>query len=366
MLSDKNLLITGDAFFIKRHHLLIDALQKHFNNIETLSFPHLAPSKRRFVTDIINGFPYISYFKQNFARSLTHWAFNYKSKILQKQVAKIKPDIVLQIFGQACSVNNNDLPFAMTLDFTAALAETLYPIKRFSSQKNKEKWMEKEREAYEKATLLFPWSNLVAQSLQIDYGINPEKIIVTGSSGNLQDKFPGEKKFGSKIILFNGSDFQIKGGDILIEAFKKAYANDSSIKLYIIGLDNGPDAENVFYKGGVNQEGLKELFAECDIVAAPARCDAYPGFVIEAMQFGIPCIVSDRGGMPEIVDHQQNGIVLHELSVNELSNAITNLLNDRASLVKYSKAAQDKIRSTLNWDVVANNIASAFTSYFNT
>ncbi|MFA6087621.1 glycosyltransferase family 4 protein [Mucilaginibacter sp.] len=364
MPGDKNLLITGDLFFIKRYHLLIKALQKHFNHIETLSFPHLAPSKRRFITDIINGFPYINYFKQNFERSLTPWAFDYKSKILQKRVAQIKPDIVLQIFGQACSVKNNDLPFAMTLDFTVALAEKIDPIKRFSSQKNKEKWMEKEREAYEKATFLFPWSNMVAQSLQTDYGIDPKKMIVIGSSGNLQDIFPGEKKFGSKVILFNGSDFHRKGGDILIEAFTKAYSNDPTIKLYILGIDKGIDAKNVFYKGSVNQEELKELFAECDIVAAPARCDPYPGFIIEAMQFGIPSIVSDRGGMPEIVDHLQNGIVLPELSASQLSIAISDLLNDHTSLVKYSKAAQNKVRSTLNWDFVANNMASTFTSCF--
>lgn len=364
MLSDKKLLITGDDVFIKRYHLLIKALQKHFNQIETLSFPHLAPSKRRFITDIINGFPYISYFKHNFERSLTHWAFDYKATILQKQVTQIKPDAVLQVFGQTCSVKNNDLPFAMTLDFTVALLEEISPKKRFSSQKNKEKWIEKERRAYERATFLFAWSNMVAQSLQTDYGIDPKKIIVTGSSGNLLDTSPEYKKFGSKIILFNGSDFYRKGGDILIEAFKIVYNNDPAIKLNVIGVDKGIDAENVFYKGNVNQEELKALFAECDIVVAPARCDPYPGFIIEAMQFGIPCIVSDRGGMPEIVDHQQNGIVLSELSASQLSIAISDLLNNHIMLEKYSKAAQDKVRSTLNWDFVANNIASAFTTCF--
>jgi glycosyltransferase involved in cell wall biosynthesis len=364
ILHNKKLLITGDAFFIKRYALLVKTLQKHFNHTETLSFPPLVPSKRRFIMDIVNGFPYLGYFRQNPQPSLTHWAFKYKSDILQKRVAEIKPDVVLQIFGQACSVKNDDIPFAMTLDYTVALAEKTYSIKRFSSEKNKEKWMTKEREAYEKATFLFPWSNIVAQSLQVDYGIDPKKIIVTGAGGNLQDPFPDGKKFGSKIILFNGSDFDRKGGDILVEAFKKVHSEDSTIKLYIIGTEKGIDAGGVYYKGEVNQTELKKLFAECDMVVSPARCDPFPGFIIEAMQFGIPCIVSDRDGMPEIVDHLQNGIVLPELSVSQLAIAISNLINDSTTLVKYSKAAQNKVRTTLNWDFAANIMTSAFASYF--
>jgi glycosyltransferase involved in cell wall biosynthesis len=326
--------------------------------------PPLKPSKRRFVRDVINGFPYLTYFAQKFEQSSINWGFEYKSRVLQKGVAKMKPDIVLQIFGQACSVKKNNVPFAMTLDYTMALAEKTYPIKRFLNEKSKKRWLEKEREVYERATHLFAWSNLVAQSLQTDYGISPEKITVTGSSGNLLNIYPGEKKFGSKIILFNGGDFYRKGGDILIEAFKEVYSLDPAIKLYIIGIDKGIEAENVFYKGHVNQSQLRELFAECDLVAAPARCDPYPGFIIEAMQFGVPCIVSDRDGMPEIVNHLKNGIVLSELSASQLSIAISDLIKDHASLMTYSKAAQDKVRSTLNWESVTDNMIAAFKSYF--
>src|SRR6202012_3792875 len=149
---DKRLLITGDTFFIKRHRLLITALKEHFSSIETLSMPHLAPSKRRFIRDIINGFPYFNFFTHKLEKSLTHWGFEYKSRILQKEIAKIKPDMVLQIFGQACSVKNGDIPFAMTLDFTLALAEKVFPKKRFSNEKNREKFINRERKAYEKAT----------------------------------------------------------------------------------------------------------------------------------------------------------------------------------------------------------------------
>jgi glycogen(starch) synthase len=364
ILVNKKLLITGEGWYIKRYHLLVKALQKHFNHIETLDFPPPTSNNKRFVTRIINRFPYLNYFTKNFDPSLTHWAFKYRSKLLQKRVAQIKPDIVLQIFGKACSVKNNDIPFAMMLDYTVAIAEKKHPAKRFVNPKSKKKYMEKERDAYKSATYLFSWSSIVAQSLKTDYGIHPKNIIITGAGGNVQDAFTDEKTFGSKIILFNGSDFHRKGGDILMEAFKKVHATDPAIKLYIIGVNKGIDAENVFYKGNADREELKKLFTECDIVVAPARCDPFPGFVIEAMQFGIPCIVSNNDGMPEIVDHHQNGIVLTELSVFELSIAITDLLNDHATLVKYSKAAQAKIRSTLNWDVVANNIATTFASSF--
>jgi glycogen synthase len=54
---------------------------------------------------------------------------------------------------------------------------------------------------------------------------------------------------------------------------------------------------------------MRELFLSSDLVLAPSRCDPFPTFLIEAMNFGLPCVASDVDGLPEIVEHEVTGLV---------------------------------------------------------
>jgi glycosyltransferase involved in cell wall biosynthesis len=155
----------------------------------------------------------------------------------------------------------------------------------------------------------------------------------------------------------NGSDFFRKGGDIAVKAFKVVQEKLPQATLQIVGVAEGPKADNVFYKGNVSsKEEIAKMFLNADIVLGPARCDPYPGFIVEAMGFGTPCIVSDRDGMPEIVDNGINGIVLQQLDEASLATAIIDLLPDLDKLKRFSAAAKNKVVTQLNWERLARII----------
>jgi glycosyltransferase involved in cell wall biosynthesis len=216
--------------------------------------------------------------------------------------------------------------------------------------------MEAEREAYQKASFLFPFSKVVAKSLQNDYGIDASKIVTTGAGANfiIGDQ---KKDFGSLNIIMNGTDFYRKGCDIAVEAMNKVAEKIPGARLFIIGADNGPATANVIYKGRINdKDELSKLFLEADIALGPARCDPYPGFILEAMNFGVPCIVSDRDGMPEMIDHNIDGIVLEDIDSSTLAQYITGLLLNRERLKEFSVACKRKVAMELNWDVAAKKI----------
>jgi glycosyltransferase involved in cell wall biosynthesis len=78
---------------------------------------------------------------------------------------------------------------------------------------------------------------------------------------------------------------------------------------------------------------------------------------MEAMNYGIPCIVSANDAMPEIVDDRVNGIVIERLTPECLAHHIINLLNDTSVLTKMSKEARQKIKNRLNWNDIAKNIS---------
>lgn len=103
-------------------------------------------------------------------------------------------------------------------------------------------------------------------------------------------------------------------------------------------------------------EDMRQLFLETDLLLAPGRCDPFPSFVIEAMNYGVPCIVSGNDGMPEIVDHGLNGLVVDPLTPELLAEKIIHLMGDIPALTAMSEQARQKVETDLNRHSVAQKI----------
>jgi glycosyltransferase involved in cell wall biosynthesis len=70
--------------------------------------------------------------------------------------------------------------------------------------------------------------------------------------------------------------------------------------------------------------------------------DALPTVLLEAIASGIPVIGSRLTGIPEIVDHGENGLLIEPGDVAGLANAIATLLDDSKLRRRYGRAARDK------------------------
>ena len=219
-----------------------------------------------------------------------------------------------------------------------------------------------ERRAYENAVHLFPFGNGTRRSLIEDYGVDPAKITVIGSAGYFTDSDSG-RTFGSKRILSyfaNGSDFYRKGGDRILAAFRTVRQQIPDAKLAIVGqcweIDD-PGVENYGYVS--SRQHMRELFVSSDLVLAPPRCDPFPTFLIEAMNFGLPCVTSDVDGIPEIVAHEVTGLVLSEVSGPQLGSEVVRLLNDPGRLVAMSRNGKERARERFSSAQVARTVAEA-------
>ena len=255
--------------------------------------------------------------------------------------------------------NKSTIPYGMYLDYTMALADRNYrPWAPFKTRKELELWLDCERKAYRDAKYLFTMSNVVKSSLIQDYDIEAEKITVVGSSGNCQESDRDRKTFGSKQILFNGSDFQRKGGELVLETFQKVRKILPDAKLVIIGKKLGINEEGVEDKGIITSPSvLRNLFLNSDLVLAPGICDPFPTFLLEAMNYGVPCVVSANDGMPEIVTHSKDGFVISQRNSHLFADTIVNLLCNNQTLEYMSANAKSKIKTRFNWDTIASIIS---------
>lgn len=354
----KKVVVTGDAFFIERFQPLFRAMSTQVN-LDYLPYGNLQSTRRsQTIKKFLPKFliqPAEKLFRKN-QKTFINKSQETESKIRQLEYT---PDLVFHLFGLFCPFwDKYDLPYVTYLDYTMALAErTWSPWAPFNNPKEREFWLDCERQAYTKAHHLFPMTNLVKNSLIKDYCIAPEKITVVGAAGNFTELYQGEKTFGSKQILFNGSDFERKGGDLVLAAFKQVKKTIPNAKLVIVGKKLATNEDGIENPGHIaSASQMRDLFLNTDLVVAPAYCEPFGHFLVEAMNYGVPCVVSASGGMPEIVDHEINGVVISQPTSDILADRIINLLSKPHLLMQMSEKARPKIKNQLNWDNIATKI----------
>ncbi|MBD2080054.1 glycosyltransferase family 4 protein [Leptolyngbya sp. FACHB-17] len=359
----KSLLVTGESIFLERHQFLFNALSSHFSRLDFL--PRQSEwYEAKLPRTVLKGLLTLrtgSLSQANAVFQKNKTAFVLKSQQAERRIQHLSepPDFVLQIFGTYSPVWNNTTPYAMLLDYTTALAERNWSAwATFLSDRSRQDWFECERLAYNRATHIFSMSHVVKRSLIQDYGMPADKITVVGSSGDFQEPYAGEKTFGSRQILFNGSDFERKGGEIVLAAFRQVRRVIPEAKLVVVGKKLPFEEAGIVNPGHIaSRSDLHQLFLQSDLVVAPAYCDPFPTFLMEAMNYGTPCIVSDRDGMPEIVDHDINGIVIDQITPEQLAEVMINTLNGPQKLTVMSQAARRKMKTQLNWNTIADQIA---------
>lgn len=365
----KKLLVTSEAIFLERHQYLFEALADHF---EMQFLPRQSEwYEAKVPRAALKGWLTLRSGSRSRANAIfqkNKLAFLMKSRRAEQAIQQLDapPDLVFQMFGTYRPWwNVPQIPYVMYLDYTTALAEKNWSDwASFLDVQSRNAWFECEGSAYRQARHIFCMSSVVKDSLIQDYSISPQKIKVVGSSGDFQQTYAGEKAFGSQQILFNGSDFERKGGDLVLAAFRQVRQKIPTAKLIILGKKiavNEPGIEN---PGQISSRSkLHQLFLESDLAIAPARCDPFPTFLMEAMNYGVPCVVSNQDGMPEIVDHKKTGIVLDQLSAETLSDVIVRLLDDSQTLASMSQAAREKVKVQLNWTAIATQMADIISGF---
>ncbi len=273
------------------------------------------------------------------------------------------PQAIVHVFGLSSpQVAAGGIPFAHYLDYTYALAlrGRDLPVKPRTDGERR-RFLELERQSYERATALFAMSRLVRDSLVEDYGIAPHKIAVTGAGSNIAVDAAAPKRYGSRRLLFNASEFERKGGELVFAAFERLRASDPRVTLVTVGAPL-PAAyagrAGVEERGRVTLDQMRELYVTCDLVLAPSLRDPFPGVVIEAMSLGTPAIVRDRDGMPEIATDGIDGIVVRDsdATTERFASLVRELLDDDARLRRLSDGARATVAARLNWDAVAQHM----------
>lgn len=218
-------------------------------------------------------------------------------------------------------------------------------------------------------------SNYMKNELQRLFGLPFEKINVVpnGVNLNLYDgidrDYDFRRKFAmdnEKIILFVGRLVYEKGIQNLIAAMPKILENYHDSKLVIAGkgpmldeLRNQVNAlglgNKVYFTGYLASKDVPKMYKCADVAVFPSTYEPFGIVALEAMLSGTPIVVSDIGGLNEIIDHGTNGMKSYAGNPNSLADSIISLLYDAKLCDTVTKNAKVKVRSEYNWTKIAQD-----------
>ena len=285
-------------------------------------------------------------------------------KLYKKTVKLVgRPDVIHAHFYSIAAVasvlkKKFDMPIVVT-EHSSKLNRNILGISKVDVKLAKK--------AYQNADIVIAVSNALAKNLKTNFNVDAQVI------HNIVDvsKFQYVKRKLKDTFTFIsvGNLVQIKRFDILIEAFAKAFKDDKSVFLKIVG--SGPEKEKlqslvnqynmvnrIILLGEVGRDKLKEIYSQGDAFVLASRSETFGVVFIEAMTTGLPVIATDCGGPSDIVN-EKNGYLIPVNDKQALVDAFIKMHDNAYSFntLEISRLCMDKFSP----ENIANSLMEVFT-----
>ncbi len=163
-----------------------------------------------------------------------------------------------------------------------------------------------------------------------------------------------KNRIAGKHLLFVGRLAAVKGVPILFQALADVLKTHPDVTLTLIG--DGPEragleteaaqlglADMVKFSGYQSQDAVAKALAMADIFVLPSFAEGVPVVLMEAMATGLPVIATAVGGVSELVDHRENGLLVPPGDTAALAQALTRLLDDPGLCIDLGRAGRAKV-----------------------
>ena len=225
------------------------------------------------------------------------------------------------------------------------------------------------------ATEVIVNSNYMKNEIQRLFGLPFDKINVIPNGINLSNFTGIERDYdfrrqyamdNEKIILYVGRLVYEKGVQHLIAAMPKILSNYNDAKLIIAGRGGMMDElraeasnlglnDKIYFTGYLNSKQVQKMYKCADVAVFPSTYEPFGIVALEALLAGVPTVVSDVGGLDEIVTHGVDGMKSYAGNANSIADSVTALLYDHQLATNVSKKAKQKVKDQFNWEKIAQD-----------
>jgi 1,4-alpha-glucan branching enzyme len=224
-------------------------------------------------------------------------------------------------------------------------------------------------------------SNYMMGHVQWAFGLPWDKLIMVpnGVNYDVYSKYENEDLSGfrrrfalpdEKIVLFVGRLVYEKGVHVLVNAAQKILEK-ANAKIVIVGngymkdqlsglVKNMGLTNKVVFTGFVDDDTLRKLQRCASALVVPSLFEPFGIVALEAMAAKSPVVVSDTGGLSEIVEHDVSGVKVYVNNPDSLAWGITRVLSDDGYANWLRNNAYKRIKEKYDWNIIAQQTKNIY------
>lgn len=200
------------------------------------------------------------------------------------------------------------------------------------------------------------------------------EVAPLGVDSSLYTPTPFRQVCGPYEIVFVGRLAPVKAPHVLLAAVELLVKAGRDVRLRLVGdgplrrsLEHEAHARGldtrVVFEGWLNQEQVREVYEKADVFALPSFAEGVPVVLMEAMACEIPAIATFVNGIPELIRHEVDGLLVAPSDAEQLSLAIARLIDEPA--LGYRLGAAGRKRVMEKYDLFRNTarLADIFTRH---
>lgn len=274
---------------------------------------------------------------------------------VEREILRAKPNVIHAHFGNDAIrilryAKKHEIPLIVTLhgnDVTGAATGATRSVQRYRRRL---------LELFEYSARLIAVSDHI-RTVAISLGAPANKTVVHHIGVPIQS--PSTATPMRSGLLFVGRLVAKKGAEDLIRALASSpelggvvldIVGDGPLRGDLASLADQLGVE-VRFRGTLPPEQVKALMAGSEIVVVPSRTapngdtEGLPTVVMEAGICGAPVVGYRHAGIPDVVSHDETGLLVDEGDISALAHAIRELLQDRMKARRLGAAAAERIQA---------------------
>ena len=118
--------------------------------------------------------------------------------------------------------------------------------------------------------------------------------------------------------------------------------------------------DEVQFLGPLSRAGVARRYREADLFTLPSSAEAFGNVFAEALASGLPIVSSRIGGIPDLVEHGTNGLLITPGDIHSLAGAIRYLADDPELRLEMARRNRAKAEATLEWSQVTRRYLSTY------
>ena len=119
-------------------------------------------------------------------------------------------------------------------------------------------------------------------------------------------------------------------------------------------------AQDIHFAGPLDRPQVAQRYREADLFTLPSAAEAFGNVFAEALASGLPIVGSQIGGIPDLVEHGTNGLLVTPGDIAALAGAIRYLADDPQLRQEMAQRNRAKAESSLQWSQVTRRYLSTY------